>query len=318
MLRVGIAGVGGLGTVHLRTFLELSDKVTVDALADPISERRSGKNLAAETNLGLDNTPVTLENVRGYDDWTALCKDRDLDLVCIATPSDLHAPAAIAAMEHGKHVFTEKPMALTGEDCTKMIDAAQANECKLMVGQVLRFHAGYLAANQLIKSGKYGKTVSATMNRYGSHPAGWFGQIERSGGVNLDLHIHDVDTALWWWGEPDALVSRTTGKLGAATSVLSQWEYDDGPVVQMEASWDVGIPFNAEYRVVLEEATIRYTGGPVQIVTGDGVDDIPAVPATGYKEEIEYFIKCISDGTPVDRCSPQDSALAATYAQGKG
>jgi predicted dehydrogenase len=315
MLRIGIAGVGGLGTVHLRTLLKLSDSVRVDALADPIPERRSGKNLAAETNLGLDNAPVFLEQVRQYEDWSQLCNDGELDVIFIAMPSDLHAPAAICAMERGKHVFTEKPMALNGSDCDRMIDAAKANDRTLMVGQVLRFYPSYVAVDKIIRSGEYGKTVSGTMNRYGRHPAGWFGQIERSGGVNLDLHIHDIDAALWWWGKPDTIVSHTTGTLGAPTSVLSQWKYDDGTVVQMEATWDVGIPFKSEYRIVFEHATVRYDGGPVQLITQNGIEDLPVEGTPGHKAEVEYFIRCLLQEEPVARCTPEESALSVSYAR---
>lgn len=320
MLRIGIAGVGGLGTVHLKTFLNhLGDKVTVEALADPIEKRRSGKGLTSEDlNLALDNdSAVSLDNVRSYHDYTELCRDEQLDVVCIAMPSDLHSPAAILAMENGKHVFTEKPMALTPEDCQRMIDASRANGKTLMVGQCLRFFPEYVEARRIMQSGAYGKPLTAVMNRYGGTPKGWFADSARSGGVNLDLHIHDIDTALLWWGDPDKITSQTKGHEGTATSVLSQWHYDDGPVAQIEASWDAGSGFAGVFRIVLEKATLTNSGG-LKITTAEGSEMVDlSGQLGGHAAELVYFIQCVIDGTPVERCPPEESLLAVKYALGQ-
>ncbi len=318
MLRIGIAGVGGLGTLHLRTLLTLQDKVSIDALADPIEDRRAGSKLTSQTNLELaDNSEINVTDIRSYDDYSGLCQDPALDVVCIATPSDLHAAAAIMAMENGKHVFTEKPMSLNPEDCRRMIDASESTGKTLMVGQCLRFFPAYTTAKEIMDSGRFGKVLSATMTRDGGRPGRWFAQIERSGGVNLDLHIHDIDAALWWWGRPDKAISRTTGKHDGTQSVLSTWEYNDGPIVQLEAAWDAGIPFNAEFRIVLESATLRSRGGKLEQFTADGKEEIDISGMGGHEAEMHYFIDCILNNKPVSRCMPADSALAVSYAMGR-
>lgn len=318
MLRLGIAGVGGLGTLHLRHLLDMQDRVTVAALADPIPDRRSGSKLTSQTNLELDdNSPLSVSDIRSYEDYSELCVDADLDVACIATPSDLHADAAILAMEHGKHVFTEKPMALNATDCRRMIDAANASGRTLMVGQCLRFFPEYVAAHDIMTSGRFGKPLAALLNRCGGKPGRWFAQIERSGGVNLDLHIHDVDAALWWWGEPATATSQTVGSPDGVQSVLSRWEYNDGPVVQMEASWDAGIPFNAEFRIVLEHATLRYRGGKLEQFTADGGAEVAMSGPGGHTAEMHYFIDCVLKGAPVTRCLPADSARSVAYALGQ-
>ncbi len=320
MLNAGIAGVGNLGKFHVASLLSMPDLVSVDALADPLEERRSGSNLKTEElnlNIGAEER-ATVINARSYDDYIPLCQDDALDVVVIATPSNLHAPAAILAMENGKHVFTEKPMALEEKDCKAMIDAAKANNRMLMVGHCLRFYPEYVAAHEIMRSGKYGRTITASLNRHGAGPGGWFADSSRSGGVNLDLHIHDIDTALWWWGRPDAFMSRTVNGPPGVSGVLSQWRYDDGPEVQLEASWDSGSGFSGTFRIVLEKATLVYEDGTLHIISREGKETVDLVGRPGgHRAEMQYFISCLTGDRPVDRCRPEESALAVQYAQPK-
>jgi predicted dehydrogenase len=317
MLRIGIAGVGGLGTLHLRNLMKMTDLVRVEALADPIEDLRSGAKLTSDTNLELvDNSELTVADVRSYEDYSGVCTDPDLDVVCLATPSDLHAPGAIMALENGKHVFTEKPMALNRDDCGRMMVAAAANGRTLMVGQCLRFFPAYIAAKTIMQSGEFGKPLSATMNRASRQPGRWFADTARSGGVNLDLHIHDIDAALWWWGEPDSATSQTVAAENGVQSVLSTWAYTEGPIVQIEASWDAGIPFFAEFRIVLEEATLRCAGDKLEHFTKGEKKELELTGPGGHEAEMRYFINCLLEGKTVDECPPESSALAVQYALG--
>ena len=321
MFRAGVAGVGNLGKVHVGNLQKMTDRVQIVALADPVPERRSGRNLRSDTlNIDLENDrAVNVGDIRSHADFRDLCTDREVDLVFIATPSDLHAPAAILALEHGKHVFTEKPMALNAVDCGRMLDAAKASGRTLMVGQVLRFWPAYREARRVIESGRYGKALAASMRRHGTRPGGWFSEYARSGGVKLDLHIHDVDAALWWWGEPDTLASRTSGRAEGVSAAFSQWHYANGLVVHLEALWDAGTPFVAEFRVVMEEATLEYSmngGKGLCVTTGKGTVPVEIADphASAYEEEIAYFIRCALGEADGSQCPPEQSALAVKYA----
>jgi len=319
MLRAGVAGVGNLGKVHVRSLLALPDLVRVEALADPAASRRTGQDLRTKgLNLGIGSEETaTTGAVRSYEDYRELCRDQELDVVVIATPSDLHAAAAVLALENGKHVFTEKPMALNVPDCRRMLDAARAAGRTLMVGHCLRFYPEYVAAGEIMKSGKYGKVLTASLGRHGGRPGGWFAQLERSGGVNLDLHIHDIDTALWWWGRPDEVMSRTLDANPGAAAVLSQWRYANGPEVSLAASWDAGTSFFAYFRIILERATLVYEAGKLKVITKGNSELVDLTGQVGgHRAEIVYFIQCLIDGRPVERCRPDDSALAVHYARG--
>ncbi|MCE5276809.1 MAG: Gfo/Idh/MocA family oxidoreductase [Planctomycetaceae bacterium] len=319
MLRLGIAGVGGLGQLHLKNYLQLADLVRVEALADPIEDRRTpGKLGMSAVNFDAGAAAVEVAtNIRSYDDYSGLCRDKDIDVIAIATPSDLHAAAAVMALENGKHVFTEKPMALNEADCRRMLDAAAASGKKLMVGQVLRFWPTYVEAARLIKSGTYGKPLSAVFRRYGGNPGRWFAEEARSGGVPLDLHIHDADTALAWFGRPDEVTATVRGDLNPIHVIVSHWRYDNGPACIFEARWDVGTPFNFECCVTMEKATLRFGAnieGGLQVIQAGKVETLPVDTGWGFLPEDRYFLQCIRDNKPVDRCPPEESMLAVKYA----
>jgi predicted dehydrogenase len=170
-----------------------------------------------------------------------------------------------------------------------------------------------------MKSGRYGRVLAATMRRYSGRPTGWFGEQARSGGVKLDLHIHDVDAALWWWGKPDSMVSHTSGLTGGVTAVLSHWHYKDGLAVHMEALWDIGTPFASDFRIVMEEATLDYSmcnDKGLLITTREGTRPVEMrnPEASPYRDEVAYFIRCVTDRTDVSRCPPEESALAVECA----
>jgi len=317
MLQVGIAGVGGLGTLHLKTLLRMQDRVSVTALADPIEGRRLGARLTADNNMGLGaGQTATVGSVSSYQDWSDLCNDPGLDVVCIATPSDLHAAGVVAALENGKHVFTEKPMALNTADCERMLDAAREAGKTLMIGQCLRFFPTYVKAKEVMDAGTYGKPVAAFMHRNGATPRqGWFRERNRSGGVSLDLHIHDIDAALWWWGEPERCVSTETGLLPKATARVSRWEYASGLVVQSDAVWDAGTRFFASFRIIMEKATLQTTpDGKLTLATEGGVEELPLDSVQGHAAEMHYFVDCVLQDKPVSRCLPSESAKAVEYA----
>lgn len=316
MLKIGIAGVGGLGTLHLKTLLRMQDRVVVAALADPIEERRLGTRFTATNNLGLGaGEEATVGDIASYDDWSGLCDDPNLDVICIATPSDLHADAAVKGLANGKHVFTEKPMALSPPDCRRMLDAARMSGKTLMVGQCLRFFPSYVKAREIMQSGEYGRPIAAFMHRYGGTPGGWFREVARSGGVSLDLHIHDIDAAMWWWGEPARRTSAVTGKLPDATAIMSRWEYNSGLLVHLDAAWDAGSRFHASFRIIMERGTLQTTpGGGLRLATREGREDLALEGAPGHTAEMHYFIDCLLNDEPVNRCLPEESAIAVQYA----
>ena len=140
-LKLGIAGLGRGFTVMLPT-LSLHPKLDVIAAVDTRPEAR----VQFETDFGG----------AAYDTIEAMCSDAEIDAVYVTTPHQLHAEHTVIAAQMGKHILVEKPMAITLEDCTRMIDAANAAGVYLLVGHSHSYDIPILEAHRLIASGDYG------------------------------------------------------------------------------------------------------------------------------------------------------------------
>jgi predicted dehydrogenase len=319
MFRLGVAGVGGMGQTHLRNYLRIGD-VKVAALADIDPERRGKVLKGAEVNLQDNAQQLDVGDVRSYGHYREICRDKELDVLSVCLPTDLHADASIRAMEAGKHVFCEKPMAIKITQAKRMLAAAKANGRTLMIGHVLRFWPAYVKADEMIRSDKFGQPIAVQFCRFGAMTGGgtsWFQDPARSGGATVDMHIHDVDTAIWWWGRPDRMQASGAVRLNCANVVHSRWAYKNGPDVQMTGFWDIGTRFNFTFRVIFPDATIFYDfrEDSLQLITQGHVEKIPVAGGMdAYAIEDQYFIQCLKDGKAVDRCPPEQSLIALEYA----
>lgn len=134
----------------------------------------------------------------------------DIDAVLIATPPYLHAEQTVAAAQAGKHVFCEKPMALSLEECDRMIEACRKNNVNLMVGQVLRYFPIHAKVKELVEGGRLGKLLCLTVYRLGSGYSGvwakdWRKSRSLSGGMIFEVNIHELDFLRWVGGEVESV-----------------------------------------------------------------------------------------------------------------
>jgi predicted dehydrogenase len=172
-LRVGVIGVGVMGGFHVDVWDRVED-ATVVAVAEP-------DEAAARRRIG--RRPIDW-----HADWRHLLERDDIDAVSVCTPSEHHAPVALAAIEAGKHVLVEKPIATKLEDALRMTAAAAQAGTKLMVGHVERFNPAVDKMAALIAEGRIGRVFRAHATRVGPLPA----RI-RDAGVAVDLATHDLD-----------------------------------------------------------------------------------------------------------------------------
>jgi predicted dehydrogenase len=178
-------------------------------------------------------------------DWRALVSAPDVDVVVVCTPNALHAEQSIAALEAGKHVLCEKPMATTVADGEAMLAAAALCDRLLLVLHPWRHHDAVIAVRDAIVAGELGRVVRT--HGYGVHadwgPGGWFTDLALAGGGALvDMGIHAIDTARFLLGEPEprrVLASITTAHGDYAVdddcAVLIEWEGGARSVV--ESGW---------------------------------------------------------------------------------
>ena len=186
-MRVGIVGAGTMGTVHAAAWA-----TTGADLVGVVAKNRATAQPLAEA-LG----------VTAYEDYQDLLAT--VDIVDVCAPSDLHKELVLQAVEAGKHVVCEKPIALTVEDGEAMIEACEQAGVRLFVGMVVRFFPQYLAAQRVVAADKIGDLGVMRLKRVSYQPIGdegWFADEARSGGLLLDIMIHDLDYARWprWRG----------------------------------------------------------------------------------------------------------------------
>jgi 1,5-anhydro-D-fructose reductase (1,5-anhydro-D-mannitol-forming) len=315
---VGLAGIGGIGRMHFDCWRK-SPNAQVVAIASRDPRKRAGDWAGGEFNLGNQSSEkVDLSGVATYETAAELISDPRVQIVDICTATPLHAPLAIAALRAGKHVICEKPMALSVQECREVEEAAAASGKQLMVAHCLRYWPHYVKAQQMLASGEYGRALYAQFQRSGGAPTwsagGWLMKPEQSGGV-LDMHIHDIDIALWWFGRPDTVLTRGCVRGGVPMILDATWQYADGPLVQMHGAWDPnGGAFRHAFRLIMEKATLVYdlatAPAALHLYEGGTLTELPMGDTSAHQFELDDFADCIASGRPFTRFTPQDSRLA--------
>jgi predicted dehydrogenase len=293
---------------------------------------------AADLVLVCDKDLVKAEAVasphgaRPTLNFSEILEDPVIDVVDICLPTDLHADFAVRALEAGKHVVCEKPMALNLADADRMIEAANHSGKRLMIAHCIRFWPEYEVLERLVREGRLGRLLSLNLTRYGAFPAwssdNWLADERRAGGGALDMHIHDTDFARYLLGEPDRVVSHGTRDARGVSHIFSTMKFGE-TIVQLEGGWNLptNAPFKMAFRAVFERGVAIFDGGPLTIYEEGkepGVPEVASMAAKGgggnisdlggYFFELKYFYDRLRSGEPLDRITPESSreSLALT------
>lgn len=319
VVNVGLIGLGFAGTrLHLPP-LQQNRCAQIVSVCDEDSTRSSGFRTAHDQL-----------SVRSTTNWEDVVTDPIVNAVFIATPTPTHLKIAAAALENGKHVFCEKPVSLTMADAQTMLAASQKRpQQMLMIGQVLRFWPDYVQAYNLVKQGKLGQVRIARTFRACSMPSGWYADEEQSGGVVLDLALHDIDFLVWTLGEVDSVFAQGENCLGKGKAHFIDYaqihlNFKSGAIAHVEASW--AVPHSFPFTTSLE---ICGSDGMLQMDNSDQNTSLEIFPDSasaaksgpheynGYFHEIDAFIKAVQQKEskpPVgvaDVIHPLQVALAA-------
>jgi predicted dehydrogenase len=260
MIQVGIAGVGFMGMVHYLSYDKV-DGIKVAALSDVNTKRLTGDWTDIKGNFGPAGTMMDLGGIATYENLDEMIADPDLDLVDVCLPPAMHADVVVKALEAGKHVFCEKPMALSVADTQRMVSAAQQADRLLMIGHVLVALPDYNFVHQAAVDGRYGALLGGHFKRVISDPP-WlpdFYNPDKVGGPMLDLHIHDAHFIRLLFGMPKALTSRGRMRGKVVEYFSTQFEFDDPSLVVTATSGVInqqGRPFTHGFEVHFEKATI--------------------------------------------------------------
>lgn len=238
--RIAIIGLGGMGTWHLNKLKTLPEP-EVAGIWDIREVRREY---------------ARSQNVHVYNGLEDLLADETVDMVLIATPNDLHKPLAIAAMEAGKHVISEKPITLNSADLQEMIDASERTGKFLCVHQNRRWDEDYLAVKQILAEGNLGQVFRIESRVHGAHgiPGDWRQEPEHGGGMILDWGVHLLDQALLFY--PEAKLNTVY----ATVTNVTNTKVDDG--------FTADLGFDNGVHMIIEVGTSNFITLPRWVVLG--------------------------------------------------
>jgi predicted dehydrogenase len=293
MFQVGLLGLGFMGRRHIEAYRSLPGVEVVT--------RTSARFAHLQDSDAL---------------YEAMIGDPELDALDICLPTALHAPLTIAALDAGKHVLCEKPMALTVEACGRMLEAGKRNTgVVLMVAHVLRFWPAYRVLHEAVAGGTYGAIRSARFARRSGLPSWgpWLLRPEESGGAPLDLLVHDYDQSLCLFGAPEGATARTVGSPNVIECSL---RYPGGLEVAVAGGWYTdNVPFAMEFDLQASEGELRYANDHLQLLCPPAAPTEIALPQEDpYATQIAYFLDCCRNGRAPVECPPESSAKAVELA----
>jgi len=256
---VGIIGAGSISKVHIRAFQKLDD-VVVQAVCDLNKER--AESVAEEFNI-----PSV------YSDVDGLLGDEKVDSVTICVLNSLHSELSIKALNAGKNVLCEKPMARNSFEAASMVEAEKESGKTLMIGLVRRFDEKTNAALSLVREGVLGKIyyIKAGYLRRNGQPGGWFTHKKKSGGGSLlDIGIHSLDLAMYLAGlgkvssvsgfiqklpqlmtDVKGSVKYESSDSGSISDVddmaVADLRFENGTLLHLECSWAQHIPEDKQF-----------------------------------------------------------------------
>ena len=326
MIRVGLVGIGFMGWIHWLAYQKLAG-VRVAAISSRNPQRLAGDWRGIQGNFGPPGEQVDLQGIAAYSNLDELLQDPQIDLIDICLPTPQHADVAIRALEAGKHVLCEKPMALRLADCDRMVAAAERANKLLMIAHVLPFFPEYDWALGLVRSGEFGPLRGGAFRRVIAEPA-WnknFWSPSEIGGPMLDLHVHDAHFIRLLFGMPQEVVSCGSMRGGVPEFWHSQFRFANRDLVVAATCGTIpqqGRPFTHGYEIHLEKATLAFDfaviGGAGQYLCKPTLfDDAGGVqhPNLSGGDPVDAFVSELREVTDSVRESRASSTLGAALAQ---
>ncbi len=323
MFRIALVGAGGMAGMHASCYKSISNAELVGVMdirmeyAEKLADRYGAK---------------------AYADFETMLTELKPDIVDVCCPTPWHADYVCAAAEMAqeigiKGISTEKPMARSIEQCERMAAACEAAEIPLFVAHVLRFFPEFALAKQQVDAGSVGKSAAIRTRRGGPMPRAWndwYANFEMSGGLTLDMIIHDFDWLRWTFGEVDRVYARGMGdsKLPAQDYSLVTIRFKSGAIAHVEGTWSDPSGFKVTFEIAGDDGLLEYnfnmpTGSPLTIAMGGSDNNrmgvaVPESPVktNPYQLELEHFLNALESGvspsiTPKDGLEAVRIALAA-------
>lgn len=326
-IRVGLIGAGRMGQVfahHLAFSVPDADLV---AVADADAARAADVAAAVGAEAA-------------YGDYHTLLARGDVEAVVIVTPTHTHVEVVQAAAAAGKHIFCEKPLALTLAGCDAAIAAVEAAGVKLQMGFMRRYDAAYRAAKQNIDAGAIGQPVMfKSIGRDPKRTSLEYAQRASSGGLIMDMAIHDFDLARWLMtsevervhSEGGCLVYPELQEVGDIDNAVINLKFANGAVGNVDVSRNAVYGYDVRTEVLGSEGglmigRLQNTATLVLTRAGAAYDTVPYFMerfGQAYADEIRDFIACLREDRPpaisgLDARAATAIAVAATRSLDEG
>jgi predicted dehydrogenase len=308
-LRIGLVGSGRFGESHLATFAGIPF-VEVTAITDVVVER--ARQMAEQYKVP-----------RVTKDFRELCGLKDLDAVSVVTTEDQHVEPVLAALENGKHVFVEKPIATRLSDAEKMAAAARKAGLILMPGHILRFETKYATVKERLDVGRLGRIISIYTRR--NRPK-WQASIYKRTPLALETAIHDIDVMLWYTGKQVKSVRGYDIAVEPGKDTDLTWavlRFEGGALGVLQTMWLLPdkTPFLDDFLQVVTTSGIANIdilncGLTIWCDEGAEVPDVsyePRLRGSTYgalREELTYFARCVLEGRKPTLVTPEDGVEA--------
>lgn len=317
MIKVAVLGAGTMGKVHTAGYAQIPG-VKICGIFDKNVEL--GDKLAQEYNTKF------------YNNFEEMIEKEKPEIVDICLPTIFHKEYTIKLAKKKINIICEKPIARTVEDGKEMIKVCQENKIKFMVAHVLRFFPEYLKAKEILDSGEIGKPAIARTSRGAHFPRGvgdWYKNLEESGGVILDMIIHDFDYLRWCFGEVERVYTKslTFKNYEYIDYALVTLRFKNGVIAHVEGSW--AYPENVSF---VEKLEIAGSKGIIEFdlnktyptyvyvkkkeeTAGVVVPESPFAEDP-YTSEVRHFVECVRQGkepcvSPLDALKAVEISLAA-------
>ncbi len=326
-LHIGVIGLGRMGQVYAKYVATQLSEAKLVAVADP----RQDVLEAFSGDVG---------DVASYPTHHDLLAHPGLHGVIVSTPTSTHREVVINAAQAGKHVFCEKPTALTLKATDEMLKAVTEAGVLFQVGFMRRFDAAYRSAHAQIQAGVIGEpNLIKSIGRDAGRTSLEYANPAVSGGLIIDMGIHDFDIVRWLmadevdrvYAEASSLVFPELQQVGDVDSAVINLRFNRGGLGNVEVSRTGVYGYDIQCEIVGSKGAIKVgylQHTPITILTKDGAhhDIVPHFPqrfGTAYTRQIEHFVDCLQTGrepivTPVDARAALQIGIAATRSQHEG
>ncbi len=300
-IRVGLIGAGRMGKVFASTLAYSVSEVELAAVAEP-----NATTLAEVKNkYGIPS---------GYTEYQKILEDKSIEAVVISTPTNTHAKIIKDAAAAGKDIFSEKPLSQSIEECDEAIDVVKKAGVKLQLGFMRRYDPPYSSAKQQIINGAIGKPVMfKSISRDPKRTSLEFARRENSGGLIVDMGVHDFDLARWLmasevervYSEGACIAFPELKEVGDIDNVVINLRFASGAIGNIDMSRNAVYGYDIRTEVLGTEGSLwigYLQQTPVLVLNRQGVthDTVPYFMERfgfAYAEEIRVFVKHIIEGT---------------------